>query len=81
MSKEPKPIRMDEIFAEMERLRKVPKNMELTDAQKAFLTRARTGQKVVSFADLAPLWEKAGWGRTTQYFLRDRWAQMKKEET
>jgi hypothetical protein len=75
--KEPTPITMDELFSEMEKLRKTPKNMELTDIQVEFLKRARTGQKIVSFPDLAVLWERAGWGKERPEFIRNQYARLK----
>jgi hypothetical protein len=75
---EPKSISMDELFKELEQLRKTRQGAILTDEQKRFLERGRTGQKIVSFGNLALLWRKK-WPKVSEGFLRDQWQKMKND--
>jgi hypothetical protein len=70
MSK-PKDITLDEVLAEMDKLRR-PKYTDYppTEDQIKFLKAAREGQNVVSYPKLVPLWEKMGWGKIAPDTLR-----------
>jgi len=69
-------ITLDEIYAEMEKLRN--KKAELTDEQKSFLTTCRDEEKgIVSWDNIASLWVKAGWGNIGATTLRRHWDKVK----
>ena len=78
--KQPKPITMDEIFAEMEKFRTSVRGVALTDDQKEFLRRGRTGKKLVTYRDLSRLWEKAGWGKITDEGVRSHYRYLTNRE-
>jgi hypothetical protein len=69
MSK-PKDITLDEVLAEMEKLRKPRYVEDITEAQTKFLRRGREGQRPVPYPRLVPLWEKMGWGKIDPDTLR-----------
>lgn len=73
-------ISMDEVFAEMEKLRKTNHYIQLTNDQKEFLRRGRAGQQIVCYPALVTLWQKAGWGKVTPEFLRNQYVKLKSGE-
>lgn len=75
--KQPKPISMDEIYTEMEKFRLSTRGVELTNDQKEFLRRGRSGKKLVTYSNLSRLWEKAGWGKITDEGVRQHWRRLK----
>jgi hypothetical protein len=78
--KDPKPPTMSELYREMDRLRKRPHVTELTKDQKEFLRRARSGSEVVSYPDIAKLWEHAGWGKVTSEAIRGWYRRVKERD-
>lgn len=68
-------ITLEELMSEADAMRPgtIPYD-RLTRDQKAFLKHCKTGQRVLSFTQIATLWNKAGWTRTEagtlQYYVQ-----------
>jgi len=63
-------ITYEELMSEVDKYKVPLKNTDLTDEQKEFIIKCRTGDKVVPFQKMADLWEMAGWGSSTEASMR-----------
>lgn len=66
-------ITYDELMREVARMSRPPPLTEFTDKQKAFILAARANR--LTWAEIANLWNKAGWGRYSADYLMKRWSE------
>ena len=79
MGKKAEPIRMNELMAELDRLRRRPASKVTPEVDKIIIA-ARTGKNVVPFRRLSSFLERKGFGTFSRVSLQERWIKLKNTE-
>ncbi|MHA1933495.1 MAG: hypothetical protein ACW96X_13200 [Promethearchaeota archaeon] len=81
MTKEPV-ISYDELMDELENHRsdvEHPRPLELTEYQRKFIIKCRSGERPVPYDKMVKLWKKAGWPERQSTSMRRYWYQIREE--
>ena len=75
-------ITFEELMKELEKHRMAGTSLAtLKPEQKKFLIACRGKPPYVSFMKIAVLWERAGWGRTSENTMRRIWKRLEDQTT